>query len=177
MKIKGFSLLSCLLVYIVVVLFTLGGSRIGETHNSEALDGLSVSGNTFALGYPRGNGNIDVDVGGAGSGHAPITVNNNSTIAYFDLEVTVTGKEPKSETQFVHDGRMVYVVESNGFEAEAGQASGKAGLSLYGSLSYTDIDTLNTIYYVHHHEFESNYPPNDYDEDNGANLGMQSDIH
>jgi len=91
--------------------------------------------------------------------------------------VTVTGKKPKGEPVFVYDGRMVWVAESNTYVDGASQAAGKAELSLYGSLSYTDIDTLNTIYYVHHHEVESNYPPNDYDEDSNSNIGAQSDMH
>lgn len=175
MKVKSFSLLSCLLVYVAVILFTLGGSQIGETHDSETLHDLFVRGNTGAIGVTLDNGDIDIYLRADGDGRSPADVDGSGTIACFHLVAKVTGKEPDGEIVFRINGGRAYAHAYNSWTAASGSEvdEAKAEVSLYATLSFQPDDELFNTYVIHHHEVESNYPPYDLDEDDDTNVGAQ----
>lgn len=188
MKFKSFSLFSSLLLYVAVILFTLGGIRIGETHKKEVFKNLIISGNTYA--------GLDVDyydiyavVGGAGSGYAPATVDGEQTKANFSFSVTVTGKNkptPKMRYFFggsgmhIGEGNIVWIPNLSGMLTTPDPSDdgplGEAELNIYGSMSYWKFDQV--YYYIHHHVVKSECPPNDYETmDNSSNVGPQGEPH
>ena len=195
MNFKNFSLFSCLLVYAIVILFTLGGSRIGEAHNKHKLKDLAVIGNTYAYGYPTDDVYHSVSIGGWGTGRAPKTVDGNRATAFYSFSLRLTVREkPKNVVEIIQDGSHVEIYDEVGCYNLAVYASGNdeeddifedfklpeviAGveLSLYGTLSYSDGFTI-WKYYIHHHVLNSSYPPGGATIDSSTNVGAQSDPH
>ncbi len=190
MKFKLYSLFSSLLLYVAVILFTLGGIQIGETHKSEKLKGLSVSGNTYA-GLDVDHYDIYASVGGAGSGYVPATVDGKRATAFFSFSVTLTGKsEPKTKVDIVTDGGSLHIADgnycwvafSNGILATPAPSDdgplGEAELDIYGSMSVWINDFQRSDYVRHHHVVKSICPPNDYESlSNSTNVGPKSDPH
>lgn len=187
MKFKSFSLFSSLLVYVAIILFTLGGIRIGETHKPDVFEGLSVSGNTYA-GLDVVN--QEVHIGGAGSGYTPAEVDGNPTQAFFSLSIKLTCnnairlKKPpppvmlflnKGGSVYISDGDILFIYMSNTFNTTVGEAE----LSLYGSMDYSPRQNPGQfIYHIHHHEVKSQCPPDDYETmDNSSNVGAQGPPH
>lgn len=194
MNFKNFSLFSCLLVYAIVILFTLGGSQIGEAHNKHKLKDLAVFGNTYAYGYKMDDVYHSISIGGVGTGRAPATVDGNRAVAFYSFSIRLTVREkPKNVVEIIQDGSDVDIYDEASCSL-AVYASGNdeeddifedlklpeviAGveLSLYGSLSYS-VGLGRWEYYNHHHELESSYPPGEATIDSSSNVGTQSDPH
>lgn len=148
MKFRGFSLLSCMLIYVAVILFTFCGSQIGETHNSEELHKLYVRGNTSAQAFGQDGGEQDLYLDASGDGFSPTTVDGNVTSAYFDLEATVTGKPSNGSPVFRFGGGRAFASVSNHL-SEIDEATAK--VSLYATMSFTAADNIFVTSVVHHH--------------------------
>ena len=194
MNMKVSPLLSCLVVYVVVILFTLGGSKIGETHNSGVLNFIAASGNTYTYGtLDRKANSIDLSAVASGGAGSPQTIEGFQASMSYSIEVTATG------TDFVgNPSKYIWGSSSNGITQgtsisnnwnvaeDPSEATASAAANVSNSTTYMERiipepppteRRFRLVTLTHHHEVASNFPPDSDDNDGKHNVGAQSDPH
>ena len=194
MNVKGFSLLSCLSVYVAVVLFTLGGIQLGETHNSGSLNGVAASGNTYTFGTVNPNNNsIDLSATATGGAGSPTSINGFNATMHCYVYVKGTGTDfmgtPDdslwvSTTDGITQGTSIanqWNVANN-----PSQATAEANANASNTTEYIELGPVppagqrrkaKLVQIRHHHDVYSNFPPGSGDVDGDHNVGPQSDPH
>ena len=121
-----------------------------------------------------------IDANANGHGYAPGDVNGASTIAYFNIIAQVPGKPPEGEPIFVINGGLSQAGVGKQWMVPENDINDFnfifAKVNLYATLSFWPND-FEVTYVTHHHDVESNFPPDIITYDDLFNVGAQSDPH
>lgn len=194
MNMKVSPLLGCLVVYVVVILFTFGSSQIGETHNSAALNFIAASGNTYTYGTPDPAANsIALSATASGGSGSPQTIGGFEATMFYYVEATVTGTDFVGDTSDYawgssSDGITQGASISNASNVleDPSEATASATANVSNSTEYMERIVpepppterrFRLVTLTHDHEVASNFPPDSEDFDGDHNVGAQSDPH